>query len=251
MSRHRKRTAPRHQAPRRHKRSEAGRARTSSFSPAVRRVLVTPTFAAGLGIVLAAVLAYPMTRTVISYGGAPPAGGQPCQVKGCGGSTPGDKGLATASPGRRLVTPSPSPRDPAVATSAAPSPGEAAAGGPQPVMQYQTIRQWPSGFIGEITITSPGGQAPASWQLRLTYSSAHIIGVWGGRWTPSGEHAVLVSPDNADGPTRGGGDSVRVVLAVSGPSGPPSACAFNGQVCRVGQVAEPQQREDRMSWRTR
>jgi len=191
-----------------------------------------------------------MTKTVISYGGAPPAGGQPCQVKGCV-STPGDKGLATASPGRRLVTLSPSPSDPSIPASAAPSPGGAAASGSQPVMQYQTIRQWPSGFIGEITITSPGGQAPASWQLRLTYSSADISGVWGGRWTPSGEHAVLVVPDNADGSTGGGGDSVRVVLAVSGPSGPPSACAFNGQACRAGQVAEPQQREDQTTRRTR
>jgi hypothetical protein len=217
----------------------------------VRRVLVTPTFAAGLGVVIAAVLAYPTTRTVISYGGAPPAGGQPCQVKGCANSTPGDRSLATASPGRQLMTPSPSPRDPAFPASPAPSPGEAAASGRQPVMQYQTIRQWPSGFIGEITITSPGGRAPASWQLRLTYSSAHIIGVWGGRWTPSGEHAVLVTPDNTDGSMAGGADSVRVVLAVSGPSGPPSACAFNGQACRAGQVAEPQQREDRTSWRTR
>src|SRR5215831_8131942 len=204
MSRHRKRPAPRHQAPRRPRRSEATRARTGYFSPAVRRVLVTPTFAAGLGVVIAAVLAYPMTRTVISYGGAPPAGGQPCQVKGCVTSTPSDKGLATASPGQRLVTPSPSPRDPGTPASPAPAPGEAAASGPQPVMQYQTIRQWRSGFIGEITITRPGEQAPASWQLRLTYSSAHIFGVWGGRWTPSGEHAVLVTPDNADGPTSGG-----------------------------------------------
>src|SRR5499426_4810998 len=110
MSRHRKRPAPRHRAPRHqapnHQALEdrgqpmtqpmAAHARPTPLGTAVRRVVVTPTFAAGLGVVIAAVLAYPMTKTVISYGGAPPAGGQPCQVKGCV-STPGDKGLATAS----------------------------------------------------------------------------------------------------------------------------------------------------------
>ena len=120
MSRHRKRPAPRHQAPSRRSRSEATPARARHFGPAVRRVLVTPTFAAGLGIVLAAVLAYPMTRTVISYGGTPPAGGQPCRVKGCVSGSPGDGGLATASPGRQLATPSPALKDPDLPASSAP-----------------------------------------------------------------------------------------------------------------------------------
>src|SRR2546430_15917671 len=98
MSRHRKRPAPRHQAPSRRRRSEATRARASYFGPPVRRVLVTPTFAAGLGIVLAAVLAYPMTRTVISYGGAPPAGGAPPPGQGRGSGAPGAGGAAPARP---------------------------------------------------------------------------------------------------------------------------------------------------------
>jgi len=217
----------------------------------VRRVLVTPTFAAGLGIVIAAVLAYPMTRTVISYGGTPPTGGQTCQVKGCVSGTPGDGGLATASPGRPLATPSPALKGPGLPASPAPGGSGTPASGPRPVMQYQTMRQWQSGFIGEITITDPGGPAPANWQLRLSYNSAHIIGVWGGRWAPSGDHAVLVTPDSGDGHTGGGGDSVRVVLAVSGQPGPPSGCAFDGQACQTGRVLEPQHREDRPSWRNR
>ena len=111
----------------------------------MRRVLVTPTFAAGLGIVIAAGLAYPMTRTVISYGGTPPAGGQPCRVNGCVSGTPGDGGLATASPGRQLATPSPALTDPA---SSVPGASGAPASGQRPVMQYQTMREWQSGFIG-------------------------------------------------------------------------------------------------------
>src|SRR2546430_16167365 len=112
MSRHRKRPAPRHQAPGRRRRSEATRARARSFGPAVRRVLVTPTFAVGLGIVIAAGLAYPMTRTVISYGGTPPAGGEPRRGNGCVGGNPGGGGPATPRPRRQLGAPPPPPPDP-------------------------------------------------------------------------------------------------------------------------------------------
>jgi hypothetical protein len=232
----------------------ATQARARFVSTAVRRVVVTPTFAAGLGVVIAAGMAYPMTRTVISYGGTPPVGGQPCLLEGCVSSAPG--GLATASPGRPLVAPPPAAKNPDPSASHAPSGNGAAVPGPQPVMRFQTMRQWESGFIGEITITDPDGQAPANWRLRLTYSSAHIIGVWGGEWTPDGDHAVLVTPDRGDGHTDGGGESVQVVLAVSGSPGPPSGCAFNGQACRTIRAGDTQQRdtqqqEDPLSRRTR
>src|SRR5215472_10252742 len=108
MSRHRKRPTPRHQAPRhqvaprhqapRHQapdrpgRPTATAASATAFSTAVRRVVVTPTFAAGLGVVIAAAMSYPMTRTVISYGGTPPVGGSPCQVADCGTGMPDGSG---------------------------------------------------------------------------------------------------------------------------------------------------------------
>jgi hypothetical protein len=201
--------------------------------------MVTPTFAAGLGVVIAAAMAYPTTRTVISYGGTPPVGGQPCPLKGCPSSGPDARGLATASPGRRLAPPPPAAINPDPSAAPAPGGNGAPAAGPQPIMQYQTVRQWQSGFIGEITITDPGTRPSAHWQLRLTYSSAHIIGVWGGHWTPSGDHAVLVTPDSWDGHSGGWGDTVQVVLAVSGSPGPPSGCAFNGRACTI----QPAQQE--------
>src|SRR5215475_15184098 len=137
MSRHRKRPAPRHRAPRHQAPKNqaledrgqpmaqpmATHARPTPLGTAVRRVVVTPTFAAGLGVVIAAGMAYPMTKTVISYGGAPPAGGEPCVTAGC----VGDSGeLATASPGLRLETPPPPSPDP----SPVPSGGGAVAAGP-------------------------------------------------------------------------------------------------------------------------
>jgi len=217
----------------------ATHARPTPLGTAVRRVVVTPTFAAGLGVVIAAGMAYPMTKTVISYGGTPPVGGNPCQTLGC----VGDGGeLATASPGQPLQTPPPAATSPDPSASPALSGGGTAAAGAPPVMQYQTLRQWQSGFFGQVTITDPGGAGQANWQLRLSYDSAHIIGVWGGKWSASGDHAVLVTPDSGDGSSHDGNSSVQVVLAVSGQAGPPSACDFNGRACQMSQSGDHPQR---------
>jgi len=210
----------------------AAPASATAFSTAVRRVVVTPTFAAGLGVVIAAAMAYPMTKTVISYGGTPPAGGARCRLDGCVGGTDGSGSLATASPGAQLRSPSRT-TDPGSAARSAPGAGTVAAG--HPLMQYQTLRQWDGGFIGQITISDVSGSVPAHWQLRLAYGSSRIIGVWGGKWSPSGDHAVLVTPDSADGNSRTGDGQIQVVVVVSGHPGPPSGCTFNGQACRISQ----------------
>jgi len=215
----------------------ATHARPTALGTAVRRVVVTPTFAAGLGVVIAAGMAYPMTRTVISYGGIPPAGGGSCQTPGC----VGDGGqLATAHPGQRLETPPPA-KSPDPSAAPAPGGGGTVAAGPPPVMRYQTLRQWESGFFGQVTITDSGGSAQANWQLHLSYDSAHIIGVWGGKWTASGDHSVVVTPDSGDGTSHSGSSSVQVVLAVSGQAGPPSGCTFNGRTCQTGQTGDHSQ----------
>jgi cellulose binding protein with CBM2 domain len=214
----------------------ATHARPTPLATAVRRVVVTPTFAAGLGVVIAAGMAYPMTKTVLSYGGTPPAGGGSCLTPGCVGE------LATARPGQRLATPPPAANSPDPSAAPAPSGGGTVAAGPPPVMQYQTLRQWQSGFFGQVTITDTGGSAQANWQLHLSYDSAHIIGVWGGKWTASGDHTVIVTPDTGDG--TGGSSSVQVVLAVSGRAGPPSSCEFNGRACQMGQTGDRSQTWD-------
>jgi len=68
----------------------------------MRRVVVTPTFVAGLGVVVAAMLAYPM-QTVFNYA-APNAA--PCTAS-CGTSTQ-DGGEPASVPGNKLSTPEPS-----------------------------------------------------------------------------------------------------------------------------------------------
>jgi hypothetical protein len=157
----------------------------------------------------------------------------------------GDSGeLATARPGQRLKTPPPAAKSPDPSAAPAPSGGGKAAAGPPPVMQYQTLRQWQSGFFGQVTITGTGGSAQDSWRLHLGYDSAHIIGVWGGKWTASGDHAVTVTPDTRDGTGRDGSSSVQIVLAVSGQAGPPSSCDFNGRACQISQTGDRSQSRD-------
>ena len=212
-------------------------ARARVFSTAMRRVVVTPTFAAGLGVVIAAVLAYPMTRTVISYGGRPPVGVAPCVGSGCGTGTQDGGGTPAARPGKRLASPAPAAKHPQPSVPPATG-GGASASGQQPVMHFQTLHRWPGGFVGQITITGPGVQASARWQLRISYGSARIIGVWGGTWAPRGDHSVLVTPDSGNGQAGGGGGGVQVVLAVSGSPGPPTGCAFDGRACRTGQSSQ-------------
>jgi Cellulose binding domain len=163
--------------------------------------------------------------------------------------------LATASPGQRIETPPPAAKSPDPSAAPAPSGGGTVAAGPAPVMQYQTLRQWQSGFFGQVTITDTGGSAQANWQLNLSYGSAHIIGVWGGKWTPSGDHAVIVTADTGDGTSHDGSNSVQVVLAVSGPAGPPSSCDFNGRACQMSQAGDrsqpgdwPSQQQQSQTW---
>ncbi len=233
MSRHRKRPAPLTPAPGRHGRTTAPQVWVRLIGVGMRRVAVTPTFAAGLGVVIAAVIAYPLTRTVISYGPEPPAAGHRCPVTACATTAPGG-GLASAKPGLRL----PPPRPPARPHPDVPA--RPAAAGPRPVMNYQTLRQWRGGFAGQVTITMPAGPLPASWRLRLSYRPAAIGSVWGGAWTTRGPHVVIVtSPDPGDpgwpGVGSGGGSmEIRIYLAVTGTPGPPTGCELNGQPCARG-----------------
>ena len=84
MARHRKAPASRRQAQGRDDGRASSEASERRFGSAMRRVVVTPTFAAGLGVVVAAVLAYPM-QTVFSYvaPGASGRGGLLCAQGGC------------------------------------------------------------------------------------------------------------------------------------------------------------------------
>ena len=199
----------------------------------MRRVVVTPTFAAGLGVVVAAVLAYPM-RTVFNY--ASPNDGSTCQVAGCGINS--QSGGQTASgPGSRLPTPGPggSRRGSSGSTSHgnnAPAGGQAAAA---PQLSYQTASKAHWGFNGTIVISFKPKFAHQHWRLQFSYPSARILKVSAGSniQIQHNQHTALVASLNS--PAHGTVPRlVRVSIEVAGRPGPPGQCSFNGRGCHFG-----------------
>lgn len=195
----------------------------------MRRVVVTPTFAAGLGVVIAAVLAYPMARTVFRYS-APD--GQPCQLKRCGVGAQGNvPALASAKPGLPLVTPTPSVSP----ASRTPDPVGTHPYRPpwhgQPVIDYQTVHQQMAAFVATLTVITPSRLPSGGWRVGFTYPSATILSVWGGAVLSQSPHSVVVQGSQA------GPQGIRLRVEVTGRAGPPATCVFNGQPCRIVTVA--------------
>jgi hypothetical protein len=110
----------------RRKRSSRGR----RISPALRRLVVTPTFAAGLGVVVAAFLAANMSRTVLHF--SAPIPGNQCTAGDCHAQPHGGT-LASARPGVHLTPPVPAASGPVTVVppgGSQPSAGQPSAGQP-------------------------------------------------------------------------------------------------------------------------
>jgi hypothetical protein len=206
----------------------------------MRRVVVTPTFAAGLGIVVAAVLAYPM-QTVFSYvaPGALGQGGLRCGQDGCS-HQPAPTGKpepfgAAGGPLNPSPSASASPAD-AGEGSAAPSGQRTGTGGTpaaQPHLSYKITSKWQGGFWGQITITFPGA-VPANWHLRFGYPGGHILGMNpDSHLAPNGHAAVVRSSDYATG-TGPDGRTFAIGVGVQGVPTHPARCSFDGRPCHIG-----------------
>lgn len=199
----------------------------------MRRVVVTPTFAAGLGVVVAAVLAYPM-RTVFNYAGPAEAPCQPAPAS-CGLST-GGKVPALGS-GNRMNTASPSaPHSGGNGSTSGAQPGSQDTDGRgqagAPKLTYHTYSKGQWGFAGTIEITFEARHAHDHWRLRFGYPSARILKVWAGKSLPHGAHSAQVGSRDWPGQALSGG-LVRVSIGVAGQPGPPHWCVFNGRPCRI------------------
>jgi len=191
----------------------------------MRRVVVTPTFAAGLGVVVAAVLAYPM-RTVFNYAG--PAGA-PCQTVSCGLSS-GGKAPPLGS-GNRMKTPSGTNGSKSAAQDGSRDPaGHGLVSTPQLTYHTSSKGQW--SFEGTIEITFQAKHAHGRWRLRFGYPSARILKVWAGRELKHGVHSAVVG--SWDWPSGG---PMRVSIGVAGHPGPPHRCTFNGRPCHIVERA--------------
>lgn len=192
----------------------------------MRRVMVTPTFAAGLGVVIAAVLVYPTSRMVFSYGAR-------CQVPGCGSGAGGPGPGSSAQPGQQMGAGANRAAQPPASGSSS-TDGRYPPG--QPTLDYQTLSQEGGSFTGQIVIGFQTRSVPAKWELWISYSSARIVSVSGGTWRADTDHSGVVS---GSGP-NGYGAQLKVAFTVdsANPGGRPSGCSFNGKTCRfVGSSA--------------
>jgi Cellulose binding domain len=225
--------------------------------------MVTPTFAAGLGVVVAAALAVSMTaRTVLHFSGPE---GKPCAVPRCAPGTelPGSAGtLASAKPGIRLV---PTPQGPKRSAQPSPSVTQGRGGedskqgtGSQVVIDYQTTQQWSWGFYGQIVISGLSRSSLNTWRLGFDYPGTHIVEVQGAQWQPTGDNSGVAAPEGSSdgsawsgssqsrqgsnggsptgsdqgtsGPGTGQHDVVITIEAAGTPSAP-AHCRFNDTPC--------------------
>jgi hypothetical protein len=248
MPRHRKEGGPRHGTLRRETNSRrsvlqrvptSGRGTGRAHATAARRprlrlarsLLATPWFAAGAGIVIAAVLAVD-SPAALTYG--PTFPGERCPVHGCGsgsGSSPGQAG--TATPSVQLKAPG-LEMNGGVAAGA----GRHGRGVRGTLLGFQVVRRWPSGFLAVITI--PRAVSNGSWSLRFAFPAAHVDRVWGALWQPSddgdGGMALALHPrpgPSSETPGREP-DTGRVTVSATGTPTAPSGCVLDGANCRFG-----------------
>jgi Cellulose binding domain len=225
------------------------------FAPALRRLMVTPTFAAGLGVVVAAGLAVTMTtRTVLHFSG--PVQQKVCNARGCvnGPGRPSGAGtLASAKPGIRLL-PS-TGRQSGSAQPGSSSPMEQGSGqypGGRVAIGYQTTGKWSRGFDGRIVISGLPASLLGSWHLAFDYPGTSIVEVQGAQWQPTGQNSGVAQAETpANGSDSGGyqnepdggrGDhqesgrdnersTVVITIEAAGPASGPANCHFDNAPC--------------------
>lgn len=199
-------------------------------------MLMTPWLAAGVGVVVAAVLALNVPRAVLTYSQTNP--GARCQAPSCNLVPPVQQhgGLAAKDPGVELRRHKrhAGPARPLAARGPA-ARGHARNRKPhQPVapvdVQYQILRRWPAGFTGLITIMSRA--TLSGWRLAFRYPDVHIDSVAGAKWNARGDGGVASAvPWPWGGPP---GNIVRILIVANGMPGQPTSCRFDGARCSFG-----------------
>ncbi len=213
--------------------------------------MVTPTFAAGLGVLVAAALAANMPRTVLHF--SSPVPGIQCSAGVCATEEPNSGTLASARPGVHISPSSPGTSGP---TPAGPHAADRRGGGPaqscgsaaRVTVTYQLTHQWQGGFIDQISIT---GMDPrrSSWSLALGYPGARVTNVLGAQWQATSPDAGVAAgyPEpagfgpGADGGQHGqpGSSRVQFTVVLDGPPMAPVGCDFDGTLCTFSSPAVP------------
>jgi hypothetical protein len=196
-----------------------------------RSLLLTPWFAAGAGIVIAAAVAVD-SPAVLTY--SPSGPGVRCSVSHCVHSSP-DRvpGVATATPGVALKTPGAHQRGAAGAGSG-PSRAAQAGAGAGYLVGYQVIRHRRHGFVAIITM--PADLKPGFWSLEFGFPSARVDRVWGALWQASGngQGGTALGPQQWTGQPPGAPDPGQLVVLASGTPTTPSSCTLDGVNCSFG-----------------
>jgi hypothetical protein len=197
----------------------------------MRGLLVTPWFAAGVGILIAAALALATPRhAVLSYGPVDP--GIPCKLPRCASPAPrhGPGSLATAKPGVPLQQPlirrtTAVPTVVAARPSATPRPASPA----EIAVHYAVIRHSRGTFLAVITVQS--SRKLGSWTLGFVIPGARISDVWGGKWQPSASGSGGVASGQPWPWARSGPGTARIVIFATGRPRVPVGCMFDGEGC--------------------
>jgi hypothetical protein len=184
-------------------------------------LVVTPQFATGAGIVIAAMMAVDVPHAALTYGPNPPV--RECGAHACATARPAPGGLATSKPSIKFKPARPKPQ-PAVMTV-----GTAGRSRPPVTIEYRVVRTLRSGFVAMITIKSR--RKLADWTLTFSFAAARVEHVWGAKWQPDG---------NGDGGVATGrpwpwpgqqAGSARIVIFATGTPARPASCGFDGASC--------------------
>src|SRR5580700_5078411 len=195
----------------------------------VRSLLLTPWFAAGAGIVIAAAVAVG-SPAALTYSQAGPS--VHCSVGSCAGPAPQRPDVATASPGVALKVGG--HRRGASSAGSAPSRAATSGGGAGYQLGYQVIGHRRRGFIAIITM--PGDLRPGAWSLAFVFASARVERVWGALWQPSGDGSggTALGPVQWAARPPGAAGARQFLILARGASKTPSNCTLNGVSCSFG-----------------
>lgn len=193
----------------------------------MRSLLLTPWFAAGAGIVIAAAVAVG-SPAALTYSPSGPA--MRCPESGCAGTAPAQPDVATATPGVALKVGGGHAHG-AAATRSGPPPPATTSGAAVYQIGYRLIRHRRHRFVALITM--PGDLPSGPWSLAFAFSSARVNHVLGARWQPSGsgEGGMAVGPARWAGGPLGWPASGQVVIMASGAPTAPSSCMLDGLSC--------------------
>jgi hypothetical protein len=184
--------------------------RRAAPSGRLRGLLVTPWFAAGAGLVIAAALSLNSPRTFLTYRPNNAPNHSKCA------SCQSQESVPTSRPGVQIRSVNPARI------------GGTGAAGPAVPIQIGPERNG----VFSVTFTLPAGPAAHGWNLRFALPGRSITQVLGAQWRPDAADdggVARLTPGGYVSPTNPA--AMTVLVSASGPPVAPVDCVLNGQPC--------------------